>query len=66
MEIIMKYFAPVSTIIDFVAATVKVLETWQQRHISSMQLARVDTHTLQDIGISDAKRFIEVNEPFWE
>ena len=41
-------------------------EKWRLRHKSSMELARIDKHTLQDIGISDATRFAAMNAPFWE
>ena len=41
-------------------------EKWRLRHKSSMELARIDKHTLQDIGISDATRLIAMNEPCWE
>ena len=41
-------------------------EKWRLRHKSSMEFGRIDKHTLQDIGISDATRFIAMNEPFWE
>ena len=41
-------------------------ERWRLRHKSSMELARIDKRTLQDIGISEATRFIAMNEPFLE
>ena len=43
---------------------VMIPEKWRLRHKSSMELARLDKHTLQDIGISEATRFIAMNEPF--
>ena len=49
-----------------VADTFQLLETWRLRHQSSMQLARVESRTLRDIGISESRRFVEVNKPFWE
>ena len=42
------------------------VDTWRQRHRSSMQGARIDPRILRDLGISEAERFIEVNKPFWE
>ena len=39
-------------------------EKWRPRQKSRMELARLNKHTLQDIGISDATRFIAMNEPF--
>ena len=57
---------PVMVLLDCVTATLQLLETWRQRHRSSMQLARLESRTLRDIGISDSRRFVEVNKPFWE
>ncbi len=56
---------PVFAVLNCIAATRQLLETWRQRHRSSMQLARVETRTLRDIGISESRRFIEINKPFW-
>ena len=53
-------------ITDFFGGIMTTLQTWQLHHKASMEFARVDTHTLHDIGISGTKRFIEVNKPFWE
>jgi uncharacterized protein YjiS (DUF1127 family) len=53
-------------ILDYLAGGVQALETWRRRHKASMQLARVESRLLRDLGISDAQRFIEVNKPFWE
>ncbi len=58
--------APVLFLLDGIAATLHLLETWRRRHQSSMQLARVETRTLRDIGISESRRFVEVNKPFWQ
>lgn len=58
--------APVSRLLGGVSKTFHLLETWRRRHQSSMQLARVETRTLRDIGVSESRRFIEVNKPFWQ
>jgi uncharacterized protein YjiS (DUF1127 family) len=42
------------------------LETWRRREQMSMQLAHVDARTLRDAGISEARRFIVINQPFRE
>jgi uncharacterized protein YjiS (DUF1127 family) len=42
------------------------MDTWRRRHKASMQCARIETRILRDLGISEARRFIEVNKPFWE
>jgi len=42
------------------------LESWRRRQQMSMQLAHVDPRTLRDAGISEARRFIEINRPFRE
>lgn len=44
----------------------QLARTWQQRHRTRREFARVDTRILQDCGISEADRFIEINKPFWE
>jgi len=40
------------------------LESWRRRQQMSMQLAHIDPRTLRDAGISEARRFIEINKPF--
>ncbi len=54
----------VFTIAHGLARYAMIPEKWRLRHKSSMELARIDKHTLQDIGISDATRFIAMTEPF--
>jgi uncharacterized protein YjiS (DUF1127 family) len=54
------------SILDYLAGGVQALETWRRRHKASMQFARIESRLLRDLGISDARRFIEVNKPFWE
>ena len=53
-------------IYDFIKSIVTTLETWRLQQKTIMEFAHVDTHTLQDIGVSNSVRFIEVNTPFWE
>lgn len=57
--------APV-TFVDRLKRLAFLVDTWRQRHKSSMQCARVEAHVLRDLGISEAQRFIAVNKPFWE
>jgi uncharacterized protein YjiS (DUF1127 family) len=40
------------------------LESWRRRQQRSMQLAQIDARSLRDAGISEARRFIEINKPF--
>jgi uncharacterized protein YjiS (DUF1127 family) len=40
------------------------LENWRRQQQASMQLDHVDAHTLRDVGISESRRFIEINKPF--
>lgn len=42
------------------------LEKWRLRQKSRMELARIDKHTLRDIGIRDATWFIAMNELYRE
>lgn len=39
------------------------LEHWRRRQQACMQFANIDAHTLRDVGISEARRFLEINEP---
>ncbi len=62
----MKPSKSISAISDFIIKISKTLEIWRLRYKSSMDFAGVDAHVLQDIGISEAQRFIGVNKEFWE
>ena len=42
------------------------LRTWKQRRQTRRILASVDAHSLDDIGITEAQRQVEVNKFFWE
>ena len=56
-----------SRAIDFLHAIgvlAENLESWRRRQQMSMQLAHIDARTLRDAGISEARRFIEINKPF--
>jgi uncharacterized protein YjiS (DUF1127 family) len=43
-----------------------IVKTWHRRYRTRRQFASVDPRILEDCGISEATRFIEVNKPFWE
>ena len=51
---------------DHLIGLVMSLESWRRREQVSMQFAHIDTRTLRDAGISEARRFIEINKPFRE
>ena len=53
------------TVAACLADTLTLIQTWQRRHRSSRQLARVDARVLRDAGISEAQRFVAINKPFW-
>ena len=57
-------YSSVSAIARNLVRLAMIPEKWRLRHKSSMELARLNKHTLQDIGISDTARFIAMNEPF--
>ncbi|HKJ51141.1 MAG TPA: DUF1127 domain-containing protein [Gammaproteobacteria bacterium] len=44
----------------------RIIENWKRRQQTRRQLAAADFHILQDIGISEAERDLEVNKYFWE
>jgi uncharacterized protein YjiS (DUF1127 family) len=52
-------------VLGFLTTLVMKVENWRLREKSSMEFAGIDRHILNDINISDADRFIEVNKPFW-
>jgi uncharacterized protein YjiS (DUF1127 family) len=54
------------TLSELINRIQKLIVTWNNRRRSRRQLARVDNHILKDIGISEATRFIEVNNSFWD
>ena len=56
----MMQLAPKFGILDFVTATLINLENWRNRQKSRMEFSRIDSHTLQDIGIRSSKDFTEV------
>lgn len=49
---------------DHLADLARALETWRRRQQTCTQLAHIDSRTLRDAGISEARRFIEINKPF--
>lgn len=52
-----------ATLVGYILIPAFALERWRRRQQASEQLAHVDAHILQDAGISEARRFIEVNRP---
>jgi uncharacterized protein YjiS (DUF1127 family) len=56
----------VATLVDFMEGVFITLEIWHRDHENSMKLARVEARVLQDIGVSEAQRFIALNKPFRE
>lgn len=55
-----------ATLVDFMEGILITLESWRRDHENSMKLARVEARVLQDIGVSEAQRFIALNKPFRE
>jgi uncharacterized protein YjiS (DUF1127 family) len=45
---------------------IKTVDNWNRRYRRRRQFAAAEARVLNDIGISQASRFIEVNKPFWE
>lgn len=44
----------------------KVLQLWMARHHQRKQLAQLDTHQLNDIGLEWADVKAEIQKPFWK
>ena len=55
-----------SRLVEQINRLVDTVDTWKRRHRERQQFANVDARVLQDCGISESQRFIEVNKPFWE
>jgi len=49
---------------DHLLELVMSMESWRKRKQLDMQFAHIDPRTLRDAGISEARRFIEINKPF--
>ena len=43
-----------------------LIATWRLRHKTRGQLACAGPAVLEDVGISESQRIIEVNKSFWE
>ena len=46
-------------------AFAKVLQLWRQRAHDRQELAKLDTRSLRDLGLSEATARFEINKPFW-
>ena len=56
----------VRTLNDSYKDFVKTIQAWKSRHQTRRALANLDTHMLQDIGVSEEERSAEVKKFFWE
>jgi uncharacterized protein YjiS (DUF1127 family) len=43
-----------------------LIATWRLRYKTRRQLAATESRFLQDVGISESQRIVEVNKSFWE
>ena len=62
----MKLFSSFVAISSLAIKAIQTLEAWRLRYKSSMEFSGIEAHMLQDIGISEAQRFIGVNKEFWQ
>ena len=46
-------------------AFANVLRLWRQRSHDRQELAKHDTRSLHDLGLSEASARFEINKPFW-
>jgi uncharacterized protein YjiS (DUF1127 family) len=53
-------------IVHCLTRVVMIPEKWRLRQKSRMEFACINKHALKDIGMSDAARFVAVNEPICE
>lgn len=43
-----------------------LLTQWQKRHNERRQLSRLDSRLLDDMGVTQVERDLEVMKPFWK
>ena len=51
---------------NWIDEIISLIYSWNQRHRTRQQLATLDTHIMNDIGVSQVQRMIESNKYFWE
>jgi len=42
------------------------LQRWMDRHSERKQLAQLDNHILQDLGLTRGQALAEASKPFWK
>jgi uncharacterized protein YjiS (DUF1127 family) len=57
---------PLAILKQLTAAAQQQLRSWKQRSVSRERLANLPAYQLDDIGITEAQRQVEVNKSFWE
>lgn len=43
----------------------EILATWRRRARERNELARLDRHTIRDLGLSEGDVLFEASKPFW-
>lgn len=53
-------------LLSFFRSLINIQRTWMQRHRERIWLLNLDTHALQDMGISSNDAWREAQKPFWK
>lgn len=54
------------SVIQKMQAAMATLNAWMERHHQRKQLAQLDAHQLNDMGLDWAHVQAEINKPFWK
>ena len=46
-------------------AFANVLQLWRQRNHDRQELAKLDTRSLRELGLTESGARFEINKPFW-
>jgi len=46
-------------------ALAQILGTWRRRSHDRQELAKLDTRSLRDLGLTESAARFEINKPFW-
>ncbi|HLQ86464.1 MAG TPA: DUF1127 domain-containing protein [Salinisphaeraceae bacterium] len=53
-------------LVSFFHSIANLLRTWSQRQRERVWLMELDSHMLQDMGISSSEAWQEARKPFWK
>lgn len=54
------------SIVQKIQAAMAILNRWIERHHQRKQLAQLDVHQLNDLGLNLEQVMVEIDKPFWK